>query len=69
MPTFVWILMTVFPSADHGIATPSLVYREESDCKIAAHFTREDWAGAQHVELKCVKVQWGAGRRGASKPL
>jgi hypothetical protein len=59
MPVFVWILMTVFPSADHGVATPSMAYRDESDCKIAARFMREDWAGAQHIELRCVKVQWG----------
>jgi hypothetical protein len=59
MPVFVWVLMTVFPSADHGVATPSMAYRDESDCKIAAHFMREDWAGAQHIELRCVKVQWG----------
>jgi hypothetical protein len=59
MPVFVWILMTVFPSADHSVATPSMAYRDESDCKIAARFMREDWAGAQHIELRCVKVQWG----------
>ena len=61
MPAFVWVLMTVFPSAGHGVATPSMVYGNENDCKIAAHFTREDWAGAQHIELRCVRVQWGTG--------
>ena len=59
MPAFVWVLMTVFPSADHGTATPSMAYRNERECKIAAHFMQEDWASAQRIELKCVKVQWG----------
>ncbi len=53
--------MTVFHSSDHSIGTPSMAYRDESECRIAAHFMREDWASAQHIELKCVRVQWGTG--------